>query len=193
LDEFDVPKLIANRTLIHDMQEYQRRRWVEARVEKAIKKVMQTDDQKASAFAIAHPITTPTPIPAEALYKLQEMQRIIDQLVAPALSDQRVSLESVRTVLETTNVHWEKNDHNMDALDKVQETLRGELLHMSLKVVVLYRKMMRTVEELKVMEVLKKVWAFDQDMRPGTKVKKEKMLMIELDRAVDILEGLTLD
>jgi hypothetical protein len=84
----------------------------------------------------------------ETLYTLQDMPRLIDQF-RMTQSIQHIYLESVRADLETTKLQWEKNDHNMDVLDKVQETPRGKLLPKSLESVVLYRKMMRTVEELR--------------------------------------------
>jgi hypothetical protein len=181
MGEFELRKLIAQWTFTRGMNNHQKR-GVKESVERAIKRVMQADRQPVTTTALAQSITPTTSSPAETPHKLQELQRLVKQLIIPALKDQCASLEQLRVVLETTSLHWEKNDHNMDALDKVQENLRAELLLRSLKVIVLYRRMMRTVEELRKMEVM------DKGM-----IEKERMSMIELDRAVDILEGLALD
>jgi hypothetical protein len=113
------------------------------------------------------------------------MQRLIDQLI-PVLTDQHASLDSVRAMLATTNLHWDTNDHNMNAPDKVQDMIKEQLLLRLFKVVTLYRKMMRTVEELRGAEAARK-------RKRKRRVDEEKLLMTELDGAVDCMEGLVLD
>jgi hypothetical protein len=69
-------------------------------------------------------------------------------------------------------LHWEINSHTMALLDKVQDSVREELLRKSLEVVVLCRKMMRGLRSTEI-------------VNQG----EEKLFMTELDRA---LEGLML-
>jgi hypothetical protein len=168
LGEFNTQRLMAQWifTFTQKMNQLQKQ-WVEERVERAIKRTMRQQT------TTTQPIESITLSPAEALYKIQEMWRSIDQLITPVLTDQRAFLEVIRVVLETTT--WDTNGHNMDALEKMQDTMREQLLHKSLKVVVSYRKLIRTVEKLRRTVAVKK-----------GKVGKEELPMTELHRPVDI-------
>jgi hypothetical protein len=149
-------------------------------MEQAIKEVMRQQHQGRPTQRRAA-INTATPSHTQARDKLQEMQRLIDQLITPALRDQSTALDDVRAGLQTAYLHWEINSHIMATLDKVQDSLREDLLRKSLEAVVLCRKTMQAIGELRCTDVVNK-----------GKGDEEKLFLMGSDRAVDILEGLML-
>jgi hypothetical protein len=156
LGEFDTQRLAARWTPTSPSTgklNQQQKRWVEEKVEQAIKRVMRQQYQGRPTQR-RRPINTATPSRTQTREKLQEMQRLIDELITPALTDQRAALDDVRAGLQTVYLHWEINNHTMALLDKVQGELREELLRKSLEVVVLYRKVMRVVQELRSTEIV---------------------------------------
>jgi hypothetical protein len=151
LSEFNTHKLAAQWTPTSSSKgkmNQQQKRWVEEKMEQAIKEVIRQQYQDRPTQRRAA-INTATPSHTQARDKLQEMQRLIDQLITPALRDQSTALDDLRAGLQTARLHWEINSHTMATLDKVQDSLREDLLRKSLVVVVLCRKMMRAVGELR--------------------------------------------
>jgi len=171
-----VPELIPTFVVKED---WQREGLIESIVEKAMEDAMKIGKDRGVSFG--PPAGTAASLSSNALPQLHEFQRIIDQLADPTLSQQHSSLIDIRNDLEAASLRWEDNKHNLDAIDKTREALLGSLLPKSVKMVVLYRKMLGLCDELRKGELVKK-----------EKADEEKRFLGEVDRAVEILERLGL-
>ena len=159
--------------------DWQREGLIEGIVEKAMENAIMRAKDRGVTFEV--PTGTAAPPSSDALPQLQELQQVIDQIVDPTLCQQHSSLMDIRNDLEAASLHWEDNEHNLDAIDKTREALLGSLLPKSVKMMVLYRKMLGLCDELRKGELVKK-----------GKADEERKVLGEVDRAVEILERLGL-
>lgn len=81
------------------------RRRVQHNLEQTIRKVMQGATPQEQTLATAQQPENSTSTTSAADGGLQKMQRVIDQLLAPALIEQRAALDVVRAEPKNANLH----------------------------------------------------------------------------------------
>lgn len=123
-------------------------------------------------------LATQTPSPSHGaqttLSALHDFRSTLEQLAAPALSSQTSFLEKMRSQLEHVEQTLPFQDRNADPFGVLRRMVREQMLHKGINVVGCYRRLLSLADE-------------GREER-----KKEQEFMRELERALGILEGLTL-